>query len=142
MAVAVVSAQRKLIKLFGRAAGFLLGFFGVLTSSCGIDPVAYGPPSGLFITGLVKDSGTPVEDIEISVMTADSSMLFQTDTNADGAYWADLTAWPDTVLVTAKDVDGPSNGSYLPDHEYIAGIPEEGSLYYTVDFDLEPDTKD
>ncbi len=140
MPEAVFSARRKLFRYVDRLTGFILGLLGVISVSCGIEPVAYGPPDGCFITGLVKDNGTAVQGIEINVQSPDSSIIYHsTETSSDGAYWADLYEWPDSLLITASDIDGPDNGSYLPEGKYITDIPEEGSLYYTVDFELEPD---
>ncbi len=146
MAEAARSSRLIFLKLIAKLFTSVLAFFGVLSGSgCtnGFMP-AYGPPTGVYFQGQVRASedSSSVTGIQVQLSNPDLSSVYGTAHSGEyGNYYLPLEqnspSWPDTVLVSATDIDGEANGSFLPKDTLI--IPDSDDEYqeFYVDFLLE-----
>ena len=147
MAEAARKARRNLLGLMGKISGALLAALGVITPGCGNDPVDYGVPPAVSISGDIVSGEDKIQGIQVrmvSPVSSDILDLFTSDEN--GHFWlsADISHFspPDSVMVQARDVDGELNGSFLPGDTLLFfdedpyGNPE---ILVHVDIELTPD---
>ena len=147
MAETARRARRNLLELMGKISGALLAALGVISSGCGYDPVAYGIPPAVSISGDIVSGEDKIQGIQVRMVSPVSSgVLDSFESDENGHFWlsADMSYFspPDSVMVQARDVDGELNGSFLPrdtllffdDDPY--GNPE---ILINVDIELTPD---
>jgi len=140
-------AGRMVAKFLARMSTFTLSFFSVITSSCDRAPMAYGVPPHISVEGRVESSGEgiPIPGIQMNMLKSDSSEVISSDISLSptGRYFlyadCEIFASPDSVIITATDIDGAENGSYLPSDTMIVVEPDSEYFSYEVDFELLPD---
>lgn len=132
-----------------RLSGCILSMLGVVSSGCSnaAEPT-YGPPSvaiHLFGTTMSSADTAAVAGIEVSALSTDSTTLYSSNlTDSEGNYVLDLILyypWPDTLLVTASDIDGAQNGSFLNSDTLIFPPGEMSFVEIEKDFYMEPEEK-
>ena len=147
MAEAVKRTHLGLLKMISRLSASLLGALGVITASCGEEPVAYGLPPALHIAGDVRSDGEGIEGLQLRMLSAGSSEVLDSFLSDQyGNYWLDVDlselSLPDSVIVEATDIDGENNGAYLPSDTLVQVVFQQSSapdIYLVVNFELEPD---
>lgn len=142
MAELIKNTEKSLVKFCAGIFGAILSLFGVITGSCGSMPCDYGvePPPRLTIDGSVKSGTAAVEGIRVQVSSMDSSQVFDSNLSTSQGYFGLYTEEkPDSILVTATDIDGPDNGLYLPAQTFRATDPDLEEEAFTIDFNLLPD---
>jgi hypothetical protein len=151
MSKAVHIAKKRVLMILSGVLGSILSMLGVLSTGCSdSNPVSpsYGPPSTTIVLfGAIRSSAdsTFVPGIEISALNADSTtVVSSTLTDAYGNYQLYLDSleypWPDTLLVTATDVDGALNGSFLIADSLV--FPEVENPYLEIEMDFYLETED
>ncbi len=140
-------ARKGLLRFAGWLSGSILGTLGVITSGCGWAGTDYGVPSAVNITGTVTSDSQPVQGIQLRMVhNGYPDELDIVTSDGYGHYWleADLSLFslPDTVTVELTDIDGPLNGSFLPEDTLLPlerdpDLPD--MVYLEVNFELVPD---
>jgi hypothetical protein len=149
MSEAAGNAKRGMLRLSSWILGSILSMLGVVSSGCNnsAEPT-YGPPSvaiRLFGTTMSSADSATVAGIEVSALSTDSTALYSSNlTDSEGNYVLDLMLyypWPDTLLVTASDIDGAQNGSFLNADTLIFPPGEMSFVEIETDFYMEPEEK-
>ena len=146
MAEAARRSRLIFLKLISRLFTSVLAFFGVLSGSGCIngDMPTYGPPAGVYFQGRIRASedSSSVTGIQVQLTNPGLSAVYGTaESNEHGDYYLPLEQesppWPDSILVSATDIDGEANGSFLSKDTLI--IPDSDDEYqeFYVDFLLE-----
>lgn len=141
MAAIACRLKSTLLKSLSRTFAYILGVFGIISSSCGLAP-DYGVPSVLCISGTVRTGQVSIPGIQVEATTPDSSVVYTTDVTGEyGLYYLYIEfPWPDSIRVAATDIDGDLNGSLLPGDTLLTSIPDEEYPQLTeVDLSLLPD---
>jgi len=140
--------RRTLVGYSSRLLAFALSSLGIITSSCGVEPVAYGPAYySLSVYGktMSSEDSTTVPDITVGAFNADSSTVFDsTESGNFGTYTLYIDtgqySWPDTVRIVAVDTDGDQNGTFMNSEVMVFPDGTGGSQEINVDLYLQPDT--
>ncbi len=130
------------MKFCTRVFGGILSLFGVITSSCGSMPCDYGvePVHAVVVQGMVRSDTTAIEGIRLQILSMDSSQVYSSSLSGHmGSYYLSSEEKPDSILITATDVDGEANGLYLPAETFRATDPEKTEEEFVIDFNLIPD---
>jgi len=131
------------LKFLAKLISFALALFGVLSSCYENGMVAYGPPTDLEVFGRVysAEDSSHVNGIQIQLSSPDLSTVYNTTlSNADRGYWLFMNTsppWPDSILVTATDIDGEENGSFAQKDTLILPDIDEDYQSFEVDFILD-----
>ena len=143
MAEAVRKSRLVFLKLMAKLFASVLTLFGVLTS-CGRGEIMapYGV-QGVSIHGKTLSSidSSSIAGIHIELSSADSSVEFD-DTFSDdsGFYHLGIDTYeitfPDSVRLTATDIDGAENGSFASKDTLLYVEEDE---YYDIDLYLQED---
>ena len=143
MAEAVRRSRINFLRLIGKVITSVLAFFGVLSSSSCIngDMPTYGPPAGIYFQGqvLASEDSSSVIGIQVRLSNPDLSSVYgSAESTGGGDYYLYLEQnsppWPDTVLVSATDIDGEENGSFISKDTLI--IPHSDEEYQTFQIDF------
>jgi putative lipoprotein (rSAM/lipoprotein system) len=111
---------RPLLKGTNWALAGLLSLLGFACDSYDTAPPEYGVPHARYsIKGSVTDTlGVPIPGIEIRIKTDHGAPIEEKEiyTNKEGGFDATYTSFPrEKLILTAKDVDGETNGSFQTD---------------------------
>ncbi|MCK5035731.1 MAG: hypothetical protein KAS73_07565 [Candidatus Sabulitectum sp.] len=146
MAEAVRRSRLVFLNLTAKIFTSVLAFLGVLSGSGCIngDMPTYGPPAGVYFQGqvLAFEDSSSVNGVQVQLSNPDLSSVYgTTQSNPDGKYYLyleqDSPPWPDTVLVSATDVDGEANGSFAPKDTLIFPDSDEEYQEFQIDFLLD-----
>lgn len=148
MAEAVRKSKLYFLKLIAKLFASLLSLFGVL-SSCDYDRVTatYGI-EGVHFHGYTFSSGdnSNIPEIQVKLSSIDSTVEFaETTSDSSGSYYlgidTDEITLPDSVLLTATDIDGEENGSFISKDTLLVLDESEFGLVYDINFFLPEDTE-
>ena len=145
MAEAARKGKLMFLKLIAKLFASILPMLGVVSGCSGVDPMpTYGPPAGVYFQGLVlaSEDSSSVSGIQIRLSNPDSTLAYgSTLSEADGNYYLYLEEssppWPDTVLVSATDIDGEANGSFMSKDTLIFPDSDEEYQEFQINFYLE-----
>lgn len=151
-----------IVKSFNRLLVFLAGALGFTGCEQPVYPTYGCPPESycdLDISGFVVDeNGEPIQDIEVSYAQVndendqDTVVVKKSKSKADGSFA--LRIWIDSEpigvianLVTAKDVDGETNGNYeteikVLDQSSIVGYSNQKLSFVLREKPETPDPED
>ena len=145
MAEAVRKSKLVFLKLIAKLFASVLTLFGVLTS-CGKGEIMapYGI-EGVTIHGKTLSSGdsSSIAGIQIKLSNADSSVEFAETTSDFGGVYilyvdTDEITLPDSIRLTATDIDGAENGSFAS-RDTLVYLDE--SQDYDINFFLQEDNQ-
>lgn len=149
MAETIKRSRLAFLKLLAKLISSVLFMAGVLSSCYKSSNVVYGPPSALFVFGnvLSAEDSSSIEGIEIKLSNPDMSTVYNT-TLSNNQYGFDIymdgqsSPWPDSILVTATDIDGEDNGSFTAKDTLL--LPDTNAEYqeFDVNFVLEETEED
>lgn len=140
MAEAARQSKLVFLKFIAKLFASVLSLFGVLTS-CGNNVTAPYGVEGFFIQGKTISASDlkGIPGIQISVSNPESAEVFaETLTQSHGSYSLHVdpneVALPDSILLTATDIDGEENGSFISKDTLLYN--HESQDYY-IDFSLQ-----
>lgn len=140
MAEVVKKSKLAFLKFIARVFASALSLFGVLTS-CGNNVTAPYGVEGVYIQGRVVSASDSkgIQGIEISVSNLEATEVFaDTLTQSYGDFFiridTDEVTLPDSIRLTATDIDGEENGSFIARDTLLSG---DGSQDYYIDFSLQ-----
>lgn len=143
MAEAVRKSRLMFLKLMAKLFASVLTLFGVLTS-CGKGEIMapYGV-EGVTIHGktLSSEDSSGIAGIQIKFSNADSTVEFaETISYSSGQYQLFVDTYentlPDSIRLTATDIDGAENGSFASKDTLLY---HDGSECYDIDLYLQED---
>jgi len=145
MAEAVRKSKLEFLKLFAKIFASILSLLGIL-SSCGRgETMAPYGVEGVYIHGKTISSAdsSSIAGIQIKLSSPDSTIDFaEATSDSDGRYlmFADANeiTLPDSVRLTAADIDGAENGSFAS-KDTLLFLEED--QYYDIDFFLQEDNE-
>lgn len=149
MAETIRRSKLAFLKFLAKLISFALALFGVLSSCYEDSMVAYGPPTGLTVYGDVfsSEDSSLVQGIQIQLSNLDMSTVYNTTySNENRGYDLYMDGysppWPDTILVTATDIDGDTNGSFASKDTLILPDIDEEYQEFIIDFSLDSSEED
>ena len=144
MAEAVRKSRLMFLKLMAKLFASVLTLFGVL-SSCENSREIIAPygVQGVTIYGKTYSSGdsSSIAGIQIKLSNPDSAVEYAETTSDDSGFYAleihtyEITL-PDSILLTATDIDGVENGSFASKDPLLYVEEDE---YYDIDLYLQED---
>ena len=144
MAEAVRKRKFVFLKLIAKLFASVLSLLGVVSGCSGGDAPTYGPPAGVFFQGRVfsSEDSSSVNGIQVQLTNSDLSLVYgTTESSGTGDYYLyledDSPPWPDSILVSATDIDGEANGSFAPKDTLIFPDSDEEYQEFQIDFVLE-----
>ncbi len=144
MAEAVRKSKFVFLRLIAKLLAYALTLFGVL-SSCGDRVTAAYGIEGVSFYGstLSSQDSSGIAGIQVKLSSADSSATFgETVSDSLGSYalfFDDEITLPDSIRLTATDIDGPENGSFLEKDTLLYYEESQYGTVYRIDLHLQED---
>ncbi len=103
--------KNKSIKYFLALVGFLFGFSSTVAAQYGAPPSKY-KINGCVVSENNKSSLTNIK-IDLKAKSGNYNIKTKSDNNGKFVFYLDKKRIGDTLLLSATDIDGDSNGSFI-----------------------------